>query len=227
MNYPETKTVDVVDDYFGNQVTDAYRWLEDTESKETADWIATQNELTQSYLESLPQRADMRERLEKLWNYERFGLPRKRGETYFYTHNDGLQDQSVLYKAGSLEADREVLIDPNTLSEDGTVALSGTVTTEDGKLMAYALADGGSDWRTWKVRDVASGKDLDDVVQWVKFSSIAWKPDGSGFFYSRYKEPVEGEELLATNENQKMYFHTIGTDQSGDPLILEKPDHPK
>ncbi len=227
MNYPETKTVDVVDDYFGNQVSDPYRWLEDTESDETAAWIQQQNKITQSYLGSLPQRAEMQERLTKLWNYERFGLPRRRGETYFYSHNDGLQDQSVLYKAESLDADRQVLIDPNTLSEDGTVALSGTVTTEDGKLMAYALADGGSDWRTWKVRDVATGEDLDDVVQWVKFSGIAWKPDGTGFFYSRYKAPVEGEELLATNENQKMYFHAIGTDQSEDPLILERPDHPK
>ncbi|WP_419189664.1 prolyl oligopeptidase family serine peptidase [Stieleria marina] len=227
MKYPATKTVDVVDDYFGNQVSDPYRWLEDTESDETAAWIAAQNKVTQSYLESLPQREEMRARLEKLWNYERFGLPRRRGETYFYSHNDGLQDQSVLYKAASLDAEREVLIDPNTLSEDGTVALSGTVTTEDGKLMAYALADGGSDWRTWKVRDVATGKDLDDVIKWVKFSSIAWKPDGSGFFYSRYAAPVEGEELLATNENQKMYFHVIGTDQSADPLVLEKPDHPK
>ena len=227
MNYPATKTVEVVDDYFGNHVSDPYRWLEDTESDETAAWIEAENKITQSYLESLPQRADMRERLKKLWNYERFGLPRRRGETYFYSHNDGLQDQSVLYKAGSLNAEREVLIDPNTLSEDGTVALSGTVTTEDGKLMAYSLADGGSDWRTWKVRDVATGKDLDDVVQWVKFSGIAWKPDGSGFFYSRYAAPVEGEELLATNENQKMYFHAIGTAQSADTLILEKPNHPK
>ncbi len=189
--------------------------------------MAAQNEVTQAYLESLPSRAPMRERLEKLWNYERYGLPRKRGETYFYSHNNGLQDQSVLYKAASLNADREVLIDPNKLSKDGTVALAGTATTEDGKLIAYGLADGGSDWRTWKVRDVASGKDLDDVVRWVKFSGIAWLPDASGFFYSRYAEPVEGEELTATNENQKLYFHRIGEDQSKDELIIERPDHPK
>ncbi len=227
MNYPTTKTVDVVDDYFGNRVSDPYRWLEDTESDETAAWIAAENEITQRYLDSLPQRAQMRARLEELWNYERFGLPRRRGETYFYNHNDGLQNQSVLYKAAALDADRQVLIDPNTLSKDGTVALSGTVVTDDGKWIAYALADGGSDWRTWKVRDVATGKDLDDVVRWVKFSSIAWKPDNSGFFYARYNEPIDGEELLATNENQKVYFHTIGTAQSDDVLVLEKPDHPK
>ncbi len=227
MKYPQTQKGDTVDDYFGNKVADPYRWLEDTESDETADWIEKQNEITQSYLKSLPDREPMRARLEKLWNYERFGLPRRRGETYFYSHNDGLQDQSVLYKAAALDADREVLIDPNTLSEDGTVSLAGTATTEDGKLIAYGLADGGSDWRTWKVRDVATGKDLDDVVQWVKFSGIAWMPDASGFFYSRYKEPVEGEELLATNENQKMYFHKLGTDQSVDKLIVDRPDHPK
>ena len=227
MKYPETKQVDVSDDYHGHSVKDPYRWLEDTESEETAEWIAAQNDLTQAYLKSLPDREPMRERLEKLWNYERFGLPRRRGETYFYSHNDGLQDQSVLYKATSLTADREVFIDPNTLSEDGTVALAGTVTTDDGKLTAYSLADGGSDWRTWKVRDVATGKDLDDVVKWVKFSGIAWLPDSSGFFYSRYTEPVEGGELTATNENQRMYFHALGTDQSADKLVLERPDHPK
>ena len=227
MKYPQTRTTDVVDDYFGNKVADPYRWLEDTESDETAQWIKSQNEITQGYLKSLPDRESMRARLEKLWNYERFGLPRKRGDMYFYSHNDGLQDQSVLYKADALDAQRNVLIDPNTLSEDGTVALAGTATTKDGKLIAYGLADGGSDWRTWKVRDVASGKDLDDVVRWVKFSGIAWMPDASGFFYSRYKEPVEGEELLATNENQTMYFHKIGTDQSADKMILQRLDHPK
>ena len=227
MKYPQTRTTDVVDDYFGNKVADPYRWLEDTESDETAQWIKSQNEITQGYLKSLPDREPMRARLEKLWNYERFGLPRKRGDMYFYSHNDGLQDQSVLYQADALDAQRNVLIDPNTLSEDGTVALAGTATTKDGKLIAYGLADGGSDWRTWKVRDVASGKDMDDVVRWVKFSGIAWMPDASGFFYSRYKEPVEGEELLATNENQTMYFHKIGTDQSADKMILQRLDHPK
>ena len=227
MKYPKTKTVDVVDEYFGNRVTDAYRWLEDTESEETAAWIEAQNEITQAYLKSLPDREPMRKRLEALWNYERFGLPRRRGDTFFYSHNDGLQDQSVLYKTGSLDGARKVLIDPNKLSQDGTVALAGTATTTDGKLIAYGLADGGSDWRTWKVRDVASGDDLPDLIQWVKFSSIAWMPDSSGFFYSRYKEPVEGEELTGTNENQKMYFHQMGTEQSEDALIIERPDHPK
>lgn len=227
LKYPESKTLEITDDYHGQTVSDPYRWLEDTESDETAAWVTAQNEVTQNYLQSLPQREPMRKRLETLWNYERYGLPRRRGDRFFYSHNDGLQDQSILYVADALNSERKVLIDPNTLSEDGTVALGGTSTTEDGSLIAYSLADGGSDWRTWKVRDVATGNDLDDVVRWVKFSSVAWMPDNSGFFYSRYAEPVEGAEMTATNENQKMYFHKIGTEQSADALILERPDHPK
>lgn len=227
MTYPETKTVDVSDDYHGRTVADPYRWLEDTESDQTAAWIAAQNEVTQKYLQALPSREPMRKRLESLWNYERFGLPVKRGDVYLYSHNDGLQNQSVLYKAESVDAEREVLIDPNTLSADGTVALSGWVPTADGTLLAYSLADGGSDWRTWKVRDIASGKDSDDVVRWVKFSGIAWMPDNSGFFYARYEAPSGDDELTGTNENQTLYFHTLGTDQESDRLVYQRLDEPK
>lgn len=227
MNYPETATVPVIDDYFGRKVADPYRWLEDTESEATAAWIETQNEVTDQYLESIPERTAMREKLEQFWNYERFGIPSRRGERVFYSHNDGLQDQSILYKADSLGAPRQVLIDPNTLSEDGTVALAGTVLSDDGRLIAYGIADGGSDWRTWKVRDVETGQDLDDEVRWVKFSGIAWKKDGSGFFYGRYEPPADGELLTGTNENQELYFHRIGDPQSSDTLILKRPDHPK
>ncbi|GAA4459617.1 prolyl oligopeptidase family serine peptidase [Novipirellula rosea] len=227
MQYPETKTVDVTDDYHGHRVADPYRWLEDTESEETAAWVEAQNKVTQAYLQSLPERESMRARLEKLWNYERFGLPSHKGDYYIYSHNNGLQNQSILYKADSLDGERQVLIDPNTLSEDGTVALGSTVTSKDGKLLAYSLADGGSDWRTWKVRDVATGNDLDDIVRWSKFSGIAWMPDASGFFYARYTAPVEGQELTGTNENQRLYFHRLGDDQSKDTLILERPDEPK
>lgn len=225
--YPETKQVDVQDDYHGRVVKDRYRWLEDTESEETAAWVAAQNKVTGAYLRSIPERATMQTRLQQLWNYERYGLPSHRGETYFYTHNDGLQNQSVLYKADSLSGERAELIDPNQLSDDGTVALASWVPSDDGQRLAYGLADGGSDWRTWKVRDVSTGKDLEDVVRWVKFSSIAWMPDGSGFFYGRYDAPAEGELLTGTNENQRLYFHTIGQDQSEDRLILQRPDHPK
>ncbi|WP_145176917.1 prolyl oligopeptidase family serine peptidase [Rubripirellula lacrimiformis] len=227
MTYPDTQQVDVTDDYFGRKVSDPYRWLEDTESDETAAWIQAENELTQSYLQGLPQREPMRQKLEQLWNYERYGLPAKKGDIYLYSHNNGLQDQSILYKAASLDAERAVLIDPNHFSTDGTVALAGTATSDDGKLIAYGLADGGSDWRTWKVREVATGNDLPDVIEWVKFSGIAWKPDGSGFFYGRYAEPVEGSELTGTNEDQKLYFHQLGDSQSQDTLVLERPDHPK
>ena len=227
MKYPDTKRVDVVDEYHGRKVRDPYRWLEDTESSQTAAWIEEENALTQSYLQSIPARATMRKRLEELWNYERFGQPVVRGKMYFYSHNDGLQNQSVFYKADALDAPRQVLIDPNTLSKDGTVALASTVPSDDGKLLAYGLADGGSDWRTWKVRDVATDKDLEDEINWVKFSGIAWLPDSSGFFYGRYAAPEDGEELTGTNENQKLYFHKLGQPQSDDTLVLERPDHPK
>nr|WP_231612318.1 prolyl oligopeptidase family serine peptidase [Novipirellula galeiformis] len=227
LQYPDSKTVDVTDDYHGHRVADPYRWLEDTESEETAEWVAAENKVTQAYLQSLPEREAMRARLEKLWNYERFGLPSRKGDRYIYTHNNGLQNQSILYKADSLDAERQVLIDPNTLSEDGTVALASTATTKDGKLIAYSLADGGSDWRTWKVRDVATGQDREDVIRWSKFSGIAWMPDASGFFYARYTAPVEGQELTGTNENQRLFFHRLGDDQSKDQLVLERPDEPK
>lgn len=231
MSLPDTATQDVVDDYFGRQIADPYRWLEDTESDATAAWIEAQNKVTDAYLESIPQRREMLEKLQRIWNYERFSLPRSAGDRYVYSHNDGLQDQSILYKsdslAASLSGDRQTLIDPNSLSEDGTIALAGTSISDDGKLIAYGIADGGSDWRTWKVRDIESGKNLDDVVQWVKFSGIAWKPDGSGFFYGRYDRPTDNELLTGTNENQKLYFHRIGDDQSSDTLVLERPDFPK
>lgn len=227
LTYPDTRRGEVVDDYHGIKIADPYRWLEDTESAETAEWIAAQNSVTRGYLDSLPQRDQLRQRLTELWNYERYSAPMRRGDTYFFTHNDGLQDQSVLYTAASLEAERRVLIDPNSLSADGTVALAGYAPSDDGKLLAYGLADGGSDWRTWKVRDVATGEDLPDTIEWVKFSGVSWLPDGSGFYYGRYDEPAEGETLTGTNYNQKLYFHKIGTDQSADRLVYQRPDHPK
>ncbi len=222
--YPDAPRSETVDLYHATSIADPYRDLEDTESEATADWVQSQNEVTRSYLDSIPQRQGLVDRLTELWNYERYALPVRRGETYFFTHNDGLQNQSVLYTAASPDAAKQVLLDPNGLSEDGTVALSAWEPTRDGKRIAYTLADGGSDWRTIKVRDVATGKDLDDEVRWVKFSPIAWLPDGSGFFYCRYDHPAAGQELSETNYFQKLFFHRIGDPQSADTLIYRRDD---
>ncbi len=222
--YPPSPRGDVMDDYHGTSVADPYRDLEDTESETTAAWIEAQNELTRSYLDAIPQRKQLVERLTELWNYERYAIPVRRGETYFFTHNNGLQNQSILYQSSSHDAAIEVLLDPNGLSDDGTIALSSWAPTHDGTRVAYALADGGSDWRVIKVRDVASGKDLEDEVRWVKFSPIAWLPDGSGFFYCRYDQPAAGQELSETNYFQKLFFHTLGQPQSADELVYRRDD---
>lgn len=222
--YPESPMGEIVDNYHGKEVSDPYRSLEDTESDSTAKWIAAQNRLTREYLDAIPQRPGLVKRLTELWNYERYGLPVRRGDAYFFTHNDGLQNQSVLYTASSLDAPRKVLIDPNRLSDDGTVAMASWEPTRDGKLVAYSIADGGSDWRTWKVRNVETGEDLKDEVKWVKFSEVSWLPDASGFFYGRYAEPLPGEELSGTNYFQKVYFHKLGDDQANDRLVFKRDD---
>jgi prolyl oligopeptidase len=222
--YPKTRKGDQTDDYHGTKVADPYRWLEDPDSDETKAWVEAQNKVTFGYLESLPEREGLRKRLTELWNYERYGIPRERGGKYFYERNDGLQNQSVLYVADSLDAEPRVLLDPNKLSKDGTVALSATALSEDGKLIAYATSGGGSDWREWKVRDVETGKDMDDHLKWSKFSGASWKKNGKGFYYSRYDEPKEGEVLTGSNYFQKLHYHEIGTPQSNDELFYERPD---
>ncbi|HUD63556.1 MAG TPA: prolyl oligopeptidase family serine peptidase [Candidatus Sulfotelmatobacter sp.] len=224
--YPKAKTVDQVDDYHGVKVADPYRWLEDTDSAETHDWVEAENKVTFSYLDQIPYRGAIRERLTKLWNYERFTVPGQEGGRYFYEHNNGLQNQNVLLVADSLNGEPRVLLDPNTLSSDGTVALSRTVITDDGKLMAYGTAASGSDWQEWHVRDVDTGKDLPDLIKWVKFSGASWTKDGKGFFYSRYDEPKEGGATLRdTNYFQRLYYHRLGTPQADDKLIYERPDN--
>ena len=187
--YPQARRGDQVDDYHGTKVADPYRWLEDTDSPETHAWVEAENKLTFGYLDRLPYREAIHDRLMKLWNYERFTAPEQHGGRYFYQHNDGLQNQNVLLVAESLNAEPRVLLDPNTLSADGTVALAGTAITDDGKLMAYGIATSGSDWNEWHVRDVDTGKDLPDDIKWVKFSGASWTKDNKGFFYSRYDEP--------------------------------------
>jgi prolyl oligopeptidase len=224
--YPKTRAVDQVDDYFGTKVVDPYRWLEDDTSAETKAWVEAQNAVTFAYLEAIPERRAIETRLTELWNYERFGPPAKEGPWYVYTRNSGLQNQSVLYRASALDATPEVLLDPNTLSADGTIALAGASYSDDGSRLAWASASGGSDWVEWRVRETATGKDLADHVRWSKFGGAAWKQDGSGFYYSRYAAPREGDLLKGVNKNHKLYFHAIGTAQDADRLVYERPDHP-
>jgi prolyl oligopeptidase len=222
--YPKPKTVEQVDDYHGVKVADPYRWLEDTDSADTKAWVEEENKLTFGYLDQIPYRKAIRDRMTKLWNFERFTVPRHEGGRYFYQHNNGLQNQNVLLVADSLNAEPRTLLDPNTLSSDGTVALAGTAYTEDGKLLAYGTAASGSDWEEWHVRDVDTGKDLPDLLKWVKFSGASWSKDGKGFYYSRFDEP-KGTALRDTNYFQKLYYHMLGTPQSEDKLIYERPDN--
>lgn len=223
--YPESRRGSVVDDYHGTPIADPYRWLEDSNSPETRAWIERQNELTFSYLEEIPARDRVKERLTELWDYQRYSVPFERGGRYFYRRNDGLQDQSVLYWQPSLDAEPRLLLDPNRLSADGTVSLATVSISEDGEYLAWGTSEGGSDWREFRVREVATGRDLADHLQLIKFSGAAWTHDHAGFFYSRYPEPV-GDEMLAANRNQKLYYHRIGTPQSEDVLVYERPDHP-
>ncbi|MEO0646443.1 MAG: prolyl oligopeptidase family serine peptidase [Cyanobacteria bacterium J06650_10] len=224
LSYPTTRKVDQTDTYHGVTVADPYRWLEDPNTEETAEWVAAQNKVTFGYLNNLPGRDHLNARLTELWNYERYGTPFKKGDRYFYYKNDGLQNQSVLYTLPTLDAEPTVLLDPNTLSEDGTVALSGTAISEDAKYIAYGLSSAGSDWVEWHVRNIETGEDTEDLIRWVKFSGAAWTHDNQGFFYSRYDEPNEESKLEDVNYYQKLYYHRLGTAQSEDVLVYERPD---
>jgi len=225
LSYPATRTVEQKDDYHGVAVADPYRWLEDPNSEETHAWVEAQNKLTQSYLAQIPQREAIKQRLTQLWNFERFSVPFKEGGRYFYSRNDGLQNQSALYTMKALSDTPRLLLDPNTLAADGTVALAGLAVSPNGKYLAYSIAASGSDWNEIKVRDIDTGKDTEDHIKWVKFSSTAWLRDGSGFFYSRYDEPKEATKLADVNYFQKLYFHKLGTPQSADTLVYDRPDH--
>jgi prolyl oligopeptidase len=224
LTYPVTAKVDQTDNYHGTTVADPYRWLEDANSAETHAWVEAENKVTQAYLAGIPQREAIRQRLTQLWNYERYSVPFREGGRYFYSRNDGLQNQSVLYTMKSLADKPRMLLDPNTLALDGTVALSGLEVSPDGKLLAYGIAASGSDWNEWKVRDIESGKDLADHIKWVKFSQTAWTHDSKGFFYSRYDEPKEATKLADVNYFQKLYYHKLGTPQDADVLVYDRPD---
>jgi len=224
ISYPETRKMDTVDSYFGMKVADPYRWLEDDNSDETKAWVTAQNKVTFGYLNQIPERAQLRGRLTELWNYERYGAPFKRGGKYFYFKNDGLQNQSVLYVTTNLRESGRVLLDPNKLAADGTTALSGLSVSDDGKTLAYGIAVAGSDWQEWRFLDIETGAQLPDVLKHIKFSGVSWTADGSGVFYSRYPEADSRGRLSAQNFFQKLYFHKLGTQQSGDKLIYERPE---
>ncbi|WP_392535822.1 prolyl oligopeptidase family protein [Nostoc sp. C117] len=224
LSYPPSNKINQVDNYHSTLVADPYRWLEDPDSEQTRTWIEAQNQVTFGYLSEIPSREKIKQRLTKLWDYEKYSIPFKEGEQYFYFKNDGLQNQSVLYTLKSLDDEPRVLLDPNKLSEDGTVALSGLSISEDGKLLAYGLSASGSDWQEWKVRDVETGEDLQDLLKWIKFSGASWTHDRQGFFYSRYDEPNEKTRLEDVNYYQKLYYHQVGKPQSEDILIYHRPD---
>lgn len=225
--YPATRTGPEVEARHGISVPDPYRWLEADVRTDAgvAQWVEAQNGVTMAYLAGLPKRDTIRTRLTELYNYERFGLPRVKGGVQFFARNSGLQNQSVLYVQAPGQEPR-VLIDPNPWAKDGATALAEWQPSADGKLLVYAVQDGGTDWRTLKLRDVATGADLPDVIEWVKSSAISWKKDGSGFYYSRFPEQ-SGPKYLGVSLNQKLYFHKLGTPQSADTLIFETPEHPK
>ena len=222
VEYPETKKCDTVDHYFGVAVPDPYRWLEDDYSEETANWVKAQNEVTNKFLSQIPYREKMKQHLKDIMNYPKEGAPWKKGDRYFFYRNDGLQNQSVLYYKNSLDGEAVELLDPNKLSDDGTVALSTLGISDDGKYLGYAISRNGSDWQEIYVKNIATGEVLNDHLVWVKFSGIAWKDDG--FFYSRFPEPKN--ELSGVNENGKLYYHKVGTDQKDDQLAYEDPTNP-
>lgn len=224
LNYPPTRQVDQVDDYHGTLVADPYRWLEEVDSPAALEWIAAQNELTFSFLEGIPARQKIRARLTELWDYPRASAPLQRGGRYFQLRNTGLQNQDVLYFMETLADAGRLLLDPNTLSPDGTVALTSWEASKDGRLLAYATSASGSDWLTWRVRQVDTGEDLSDLIEWSKFSSAAWLPDSSGFYYARYAEPAEGQAYAGVNYYQKLYLHRLGCPQEQDELVYERPD---
>ena len=225
LTYPKAEKVDTVDVYFGTEVADPYRWLENDTSAATAAWVEAENKVTNEYLAQIPFRKQLLERLTNLANYEKIGAPFKKHGKYYFYKNDGLQNQSVLYVQDSLEGEPRVFLDPNKLSDDGTVALTGLSFSHDGKYAAYTISRSGSDWTEIYVLDTVTGQLLDDHIEWAKFTGAAWQ--GDGFYYSAYDAPVKGKEFSNVNENHKVYYHKIGTPQTEDKLIYQNPAYPK
>ncbi len=227
-NYPETRTVPVTEEIFGETIADPYRWLEEDvrSSTQVADWVERQNQVTEGFLGQLKGNAWFKQRIGALLNFERFGIPRKAGENYFYTRNSGLQNQSQLFVQEGLEGERRLLIDPNSWAEDGATALAGWVASEDGSKLAYSVQDGGTDWRILRVMDVATGKVEGEEVRWAKFTGISWVGN-EGYLYSRFEQPEEGKDFQSRNFNQQVYFHRVGTSQADDELVFATPQHPE
>src|SRR5689334_20204036 len=229
IQYPATARGTVVDDYHGVSVADPYRWFEDPAAQATRDWVTAENNVSQPYLERLPQRAWLGERLKQLWTYERFGVPRREGGKYFYLRNDGTQDQSVLYVADSLDAPPRVLVDPNGKRDDATIALSQWEPSPDGQILAYALSDGGTDWVTWHFRRVSDGTDLPVILKYSKFWQVSWARDSSGVYYDKYplKKTQAADDARGDDSGRPdVYFHKLGDEQSADQLVYAVTDHP-
>jgi prolyl oligopeptidase len=224
--YPVAQPGSQVDEYHGIKIDDPYRWMEDIDSLATRTWVEAEAKLTNDYLIAIPGRDKIVERLKQIWNFERWSAPEKHGSRWFYTHNDGLQNQAVLFTAADPRQPASALLDPNSLSKDGTVALKGAGYSDDGRLMAYGLSDAGSDWEVWRVREVQSGKDLPDEIHWAKFTAASWRKDGSGFYYSGYNASDAGQSLKAQNQYHTVFFHQLGTPQSKDLAVYTRSDEP-
>ena len=225
ITYPQTRTINQVDNYFGTTVSDPYRWLEDLDSKEVLNWAHSQQDVTQKYLDKIPFTDKIDNILKSNWDYERMGMPFHRKNRYFYYHNTGLQNHSILCYKDGINGDAKVLLDPNTFSEDGSESLSMVSVSKDGNTLAYGISQSGSDWDEYFIMDITSGKKYDDHLKWIKFSSASWLPDGSGFYYGRYPKPT-GDEFEDQNQNNKLYLHRIGTSQDEDELVYEDPSNP-
>jgi prolyl oligopeptidase len=226
LGYPSARRGDQIDVYHGVKVADPYRWLEDVDSPETRVWVEAEAKLASDYLEAIPGREKIARRLKEIWNYERWGAPEKHGGDWFYSHNDGLQNQSVLFTTANPQQPARVLLDPNGLAKDGTIALKAAGYSDDGRLMAYGLSEAGSDWEVWRVRDVASGKDMPDEIHWAKFTTASWRKDGSGFYYSGYAATAAGQSLKAQNQFHTVFFHQLGTAQALDSKVYTRVDEP-
>ena len=227
LSYPAAATGNVVSDYHGVKVPDPYRWMEDIDSPATRAWVEAEGKLSRAYLDALPKHQEFATHLKEIWNFERWSAPTLHGHNWFYTHNDGLQNQAVIFVTADPATPGHVLLDPNTLSQDGTVALRETAVSDDGRLFAYALSDAGSDWQIWHVRNVATGTDLPDEIHWSKAGGGSWRKDGSGFYYTSYDAPKNADVLKAANEYEKLFFHKLGTPQSQDVLVYTRKDDPQ